>query len=104
MGLWVYNEIRKPRSAVMFEAFGSGKQFIGTKVGGVQERITSDGYSLLYDSANPKEEKILIASNKEWDYEKIRWYAERFAGKNKAKEIIKTYETVLLYRRDHGIA
>ena len=44
----------KHRSAVMFEALGCGKPFIGTKVGSVPEIITSDGYGLLYDSANPK--------------------------------------------------
>jgi glycosyltransferase involved in cell wall biosynthesis len=96
----------KHRSSVMFEALGCGTPFVGTKVGGVPEIINSEDYGLLVEPANPEElaEKILIALDKEWDYEKILRYAERFKRDNIAKEIIKTYETVLLHRRDHGIA
>jgi glycosyltransferase involved in cell wall biosynthesis len=78
----------KPRSAVMFEALGSGKPFIGTKVGGVLEIITSED-----EPANPEElaEKILIALDKDWDSKKILKYDERFGWENIAKEILKIY-------------
>ena len=66
----------------MFEVLGCGKPFVGTKVGGVPEIITSDGYGLLYDSANPKElaEKILIALDKKWGDEKIRGCRAVYVG------------------------
>jgi glycosyltransferase involved in cell wall biosynthesis len=58
----------KHRSAVMFEAFGSGKPFVGTKVGGVPEIITSDGYvyCTIKQIQKKLEEKILIALDKGW--------------------------------------
>ena len=58
----------KPRSAVMFEALGCGKPFVGTKVGGVPEIITSDGYvyCTIQQIQKKLEEKILIALDKEW--------------------------------------
>ena len=64
----------------MFECLGFGKPFVGTKVGGVPEIITSEDYGLLCEPANSKlVEKILIALDNEWNDEKIRKYAERFA-------------------------
>jgi glycosyltransferase involved in cell wall biosynthesis len=52
----------------MFEAFGSGKPFVGTKVGGVPEIITSEDYGFLVEPANSEDlaEKILIALDKGW--------------------------------------
>ncbi|NQE53325.1 D-inositol-3-phosphate glycosyltransferase [ANME-1 cluster archaeon GoMg3.2] len=82
---------------VMFEALGCGKPFVGTKVGGAPEIITSEDYGLLCEPANPKElaEKILIALDKEWDDEKIRKYAEQFRIENKAKEVLEVYKQVI---------
>jgi hypothetical protein len=96
----------KPRSAVMFEAFGLWKAIYRNKRWRVPEIITSDGYvyCTIQQIQKKLEEKILIASDKEWGDEKIRGYPERFRWENIAGEIIKTYETVVLHRRDHGIA
>ena len=70
-----------------------GKPFIGTKVSGEPEIITSDDYGLLCEPANPKAlaEKILIALDKEWDDEKIRRHAERFRWENIAEEVLEVY-------------
>ena len=81
----------------MFETFGCGKPFVGTKVGGVPEIITSDGYVYCTIQQIQKKlaEKILTALDKKWGDEKIREYAERFTWENIAKEIIKVYEVVI---------
>ena len=51
------------------------------KSGGIPEVINSEDYGFWVEPANSKElaEKILIGLDKEWDDEKIRKYAERFA-------------------------
>ena len=87
------NRTEKSDLTVMFECLRCGKPFIGTKVGGMPEIITSEDYGLLCEPANPEEraEKILIALDKEWDSKKILKYAERFGWENIAKEIIVMY-------------
>lgn len=104
--VFVLPSLAEGNPVVMFEALGSGKPFIGTKVGGESEIITSEDYGLLVEPANPKElaEKILVALDKDWDYKKIRGYAERFTWENIAMEIIKTYEALLVQRSEYVIA
>ena len=79
----------------MFECLGCGNPFVGTKVGGEPEIITSED-----EPANPEElaEKILIASDKEWGNEKIRNYAEQFRWENIAEEIMGVYKERLNWR------
>ena len=50
-----------------------GSQVVATYNRGSEEIITSDGYGLLCEPANPEElaEKIFIALDKGWDNEKI---------------------------------
>ena len=83
----------KLKSTVMFEAFGCGKPFVGTKVGGVPEIITSDGYGFLVYPANPEElaEQILTALGKEWDSDKILAHSRRFTWENSTEEILAGY-------------
>jgi glycosyltransferase involved in cell wall biosynthesis len=95
--VFVLPSLNEGNPNVMFEALGCGKPFVGTKVGGVPDIITSDDYGLLCEPANPEElaEKILIALDKEWDYEKIREYAEQFRIENKVKEVLEVYKQVI---------
>ncbi len=95
--LFVLPSLNEGNPTVMFEALGCGKPFVGTKVGGIPEIITSDDYGLLVDPANPNElrEKIIEALDKDWDSEKILVYAKRFTWENIAKEIIALYEEAL---------
>jgi glycosyltransferase involved in cell wall biosynthesis len=96
--LFVLPSLSEGNPTVMFECLGCGKPVIGTKVGGVPEIITSEDYGFLVEPANPKAlaEKILIALDKEWDYEKILRYAERFTWERIAKEVLKVYESLLM--------
>jgi len=81
---------------VMFECLCREKPVVVTINGGSEEIITSEDYGLLCEPASPEElvEKILIALDKEWDYENIRNYAEMFRWENIAKEILEIYMAV----------
>jgi glycosyltransferase involved in cell wall biosynthesis len=95
--VFVLPSLNEGNPNVMFEALGCGKPFVGTKVGGMPEVINSEDYGMLVEPANPKElaEKILIALDKEWDYEKILEYAEQFSIEIKVKEILEVYKQIL---------
>jgi glycosyltransferase involved in cell wall biosynthesis len=102
--LFVLPSLSEGNPTVMFECLGCGTPFIGTKVGGIPEIITSEDYGLLCEPANSGElaEKILIALDKEWDDEKIRKYAERFTWENIANEIIVIYKSIIrLHQKNH---
>ena len=96
--LFVLPSLSEGNPTVMFEALGVGLPFIGTRVGGVPEIITSEDYGLLCESANPKDlaEKILIGLDKEGDREKILKYANQFTWENIAKEIMVIYKSIIL--------
>ena len=81
---------------VLPEALSCGKPFVGTRVGGVPEIITSDKLGLLVEPADPEDlaKKILIALSREWDHEAILAYAKRFTWENIAREIIGVYMNV----------
>ena len=57
----------------MFECLGCGKPFIGTRVGGIPETITSDTYGILSEPGKERElgTNILLALNRKWDYAAI---------------------------------
>lgn len=92
--VFVLPSLAEGNPTVMFEALGCGKPFVGTKVGGVPEIISSDDYGFVVEPANPKElaEKILIALDKEWDNEKIGRYAQRFTWQNISKDLLNIYK------------
>ncbi len=102
--LFVLPSLNEGNPTVMFECLGCGKPFIGTKVGGEPEIITSEDYGSLTEPADPEEfaEKILIGLDREWDYEKISEYAKQFTWENVAKNILEVYKTVLNRRQLDG--
>jgi len=95
--IFVLSSLSEGNPTVMFEALGVGLPFIGTKVGGIPEIITSEDYGLLCEPANPEDlaEKILIALEKKWDREKIKKYAQQFTWDNIVKQALKAYIKVL---------
>lgn len=95
--IFVLPSLNEGNPIVMFEALGCGKPFVGTRVGGVPEIITSEKYGLLVEPANPEDlaEKILMALEREWDREAILEYAQQFTWENIAKLIVGVYEEVL---------
>lgn len=94
--IFVLPSLNEGNPTVMFECLGCGKPFIGTKVGGIPEIITSEDYGFLVEPGDPKdlERKILIAFDKKWDYEKIENYSQQFTWEKIANEILKIYEKI----------
>ncbi len=95
--IFVLPSLNEGNPTVMFECLGCGKPFVGTKVGGVPDIIISEDYGILVEPANSKNlaEKILIALDKEWSYEKISKYAKQFTWENIVKEILTVYQHVI---------
>ncbi len=94
---FVSSSLAEGNPTVMFESLGCGKPFIGTKVGGVPEIISSQDYGLLCDSGDEKAlaENILKALDKDWNTEKILSYAEEFSWENICKYIEGVYKDLL---------
>lgn len=95
--LFVLPSLNEGNPTVLPEVLGCGKPFVGTRVGGVPEIITSEDYGLLVDPADSEDlaEKILVALDREWDREKILAYAEQYTWENIAGKTVGVYEQVL---------
>lgn len=95
--LFVLPSLNEGNPTAMFEALGCGVPFIGTKVGGVPEIITSDEYGLLVEPANSKDlaEKILFALDCEWNREAIHIYAQQYTWDTISKKILGVYKQVI---------
>jgi len=95
--LFVLPSLNEGNPTVMFEVLGCGKPFVGTRVGGVPEVISSDKYGLLVDAGDPSDlaEKILLALDHKWDRNEIITYSERYTWENIARAIVDVYLQVL---------
>lgn len=94
--VFVLPSLKEGNPTVLVECLGCGKPFIGTKVGGIPEIITTDDYGLLVKPEDSKElaEKILFAMNHKWDSKHIRKYAEQFSWSKISKRIIDIYSSL----------
>lgn len=100
---FVLPSLNEGNPTVMFETLGCGKPFVGTRVGGVPEVITSDEYGLLVEPADPEDlkAKILIALDRKWDREAILRYAGQFTWENIAQQLIGVYNEVFEGYSEH---
>jgi glycosyltransferase involved in cell wall biosynthesis len=91
--MFVLPSINEGNPTVMFECLGCGKPFVGTKVGGVPEIISSEDYGLLVDSKDSKDlaEKIIFALDKEWNSTEILVYANQYQWENIAEQVQQIY-------------
>jgi len=95
--IFVLPSLNEGNPTVMFEALGCGKPFVGTKVGGIPDIITSERYGLLVEPENSKDlaEKIKIALEKDWDKEEIGRYALQFTWESISEKIVSIYESTI---------
>jgi glycosyltransferase involved in cell wall biosynthesis len=95
--IFVLPSLNEGNPTVMFEALGSGKPFIGTRVGGVPEIIVNGKLGILVEAGDPERlaQAILMALATEWDAEYIRDYAQQFTWENIARQLMVVYETVM---------
>jgi len=86
---------------VMFEALGVGLPFVGTKVGGIPEIITSEDYGLLAEPGNVQDltDKIQVALDKQWDRRRILDYAQQFTWDKLAERVLQIYEGAMKRQR-----
>ncbi|KKG83987.1 glycosyltransferase [Methanosarcina mazei] len=94
--IFVLPSLNETNPTVMFECLGCGKPFVGTKVGGVPEIITSDDYGLLAEPGDTQDlaEKIKIALDKSWDERQILKYVEQYKWENIAAQIATVYDEI----------
>ncbi len=94
--IFVLPSLREGTPTVMLEALACGLPFIGTRVGGIPDVITSNEYGILVEPADERSlaEAILQALNREWDREKIVRYAEQFSWERIADKLISLYESL----------
>ena len=92
--LFVLPSLSEGNPTVMFECLGCGKPFIGTKVGGEPEVITSKEYGYLVEPGNSEELKnaILFSLKQKWNTRKILDYSIRFEWGNITKRILNCYK------------
>lgn len=90
---FVLPSLNEGNPTVLVECLGCGKPFIGTKVGGIPEIITSEDYGYLVEPSNAHDlaKNIEMALNKNWDEEKIVNYAEQYRWENITKQIQHIY-------------
>jgi glycosyltransferase involved in cell wall biosynthesis len=93
---FVLSSLEEGNPTVMFECLGSGLPFIGTRVGGVPEIISSEKYGLLCEPGDSTDlaEKILHALECDWDHLAIVDYGSNFHWSHIAGETMQVYESI----------
>jgi glycosyltransferase involved in cell wall biosynthesis len=95
--IFVLSSLHEGNPTVMFECMACGIPFVGTKVGGVPQIISSEKYGLLCEAGDPTglAENMMIALERHWDRSAIIDHAGEFHWSRIADETVKVYEAVL---------
>ena len=93
---FVLPSLSEGNPTVMLECLGCGTPFVGTKVGGIPDVITTDDYGLLVEPSNPIDlaDKMSLALTKEWNREKILEYAEQYSSRIAVQKILAIYKNI----------
>lgn len=92
--VFVLPSLAEGNPTVLSEALGCGVPFVGTRVGGVTDIITSDEYGSLcsVNDSHDLAEKILAALDKEWRREKIIEYSKNYTWDMIVARMLPIYE------------
>ncbi len=95
--IFVLSSLSEGNPTVMFECLGCGRPFIGTRVGGIPDIITSEEVGLLCNPADPEglARCIMCALDKHWDQDFIQEYAQRYTWETIAGRLVSIYERAL---------
>lgn len=95
--VFVLPSLSEGNPTVMFECLSCGKPFVGTKVGGIPEVITSEKYGILVPPGDSISlaDAILSSLDKNWDRTVIAQYAKQFSWENVTQRTISIYERLL---------
>ncbi len=82
---------------VMFETLGSGKPFLGSRVGAIPDVIISDKFGFVLEPGSVESivQNVMNALDTQWDTEKIAAYAQQFTLDEIGRETTAIYRTLL---------
>lgn len=95
--VFVLPSLNEGNPTVLVECLGCGKPFIGTRVGGIPEMISSDEYGLLCEPEDVQGlfRCLVDALDRKWDTKAILDYAAQYSWNNICREIISVYTLYL---------
>jgi glycosyltransferase involved in cell wall biosynthesis len=100
--VFVLPSLSEGNPTVLVEALGCGRPFVGTRVGGVPDVVTSEELGVLCPpgDADALATAIVKALGKDWDSEKISTYAQRYSWTRIAGQLTAIYDKVMDTRND----
>lgn len=99
--LFVLPSLGEGNPTVMFECLGCGRPFVGTRVGGIPDVISSEDLGLLCPPGDPGAlaRSILEALDREWDASAISAHAQRYSWTSLASQLAAVYSRLIEKRR-----
>jgi glycosyltransferase involved in cell wall biosynthesis len=95
--LIVLPSLNEGNPTVLFESLGCGRPFLGTRVGGVADVITSEEFGALCDPADSSglSTAIVTMLGKEWNADRIAIHAQRYSWNVIASSLIEIYDHII---------
>lgn len=95
--MFVLPSLNEGNPTVMFEAMACGKPFIGTRVGGIPEIISSEEYGLLCEPGSAEELAAVIIKGlkKDWNEQAILEYSREFTWHHIAERIWNVHQELM---------
>lgn len=94
--LFVLPSLSEGNPTVLFECLGCGRPFLGTRVGGIADIITSKELGALCDPSDPTGLAVAIAAmlDKRWDADYISTYAQQYSWNSISTNLEEIYDRI----------